>query len=86
VGVGEVLVLVGMRVFHSGRKIGMRMGVVSIVMAMPVLMGLGVDELSVAASRVGLVRQRVRELSYARERVAAKELLDEARDARRERV
>ena len=54
--------------------------------AMPVLMGLGVDELSVAASRVGLVRQRVRELSYARERVAAKELLDEARDARRERV
>jgi len=39
VGVGEGLVLVGMRVFHSGRKIGMRMGVVSIVMAMPVLMG-----------------------------------------------
>ena len=31
--------LVGMGMFHSGREIGMRMGVVSVVMAMPVLMG-----------------------------------------------
>jgi phosphoenolpyruvate-protein phosphotransferase len=54
--------------------------------AMPVLVGLGVDELSVAAARVGVVRQRVRDLSYAAARGEAGRLLDEAGDARRERV
>jgi phosphoenolpyruvate-protein phosphotransferase len=54
--------------------------------AMPVLVGLGVDELSVAAARVGLVRQRVRELSYSAARGEAEKLLHEAGDTRRERV
>jgi hypothetical protein len=45
-----------------------------------------VDELSVAAARVGVVRQRVRDLSYAAARGEAGRLLDEAGDARRERV
>jgi multiphosphoryl transfer protein len=53
---------------------------------LPVLVGLGVDELSVAAARVGDVRQWVRELDYATCRNAARQLLDEAAHARRERV
>jgi phosphoenolpyruvate-protein phosphotransferase len=48
--------------------------------AMPVLVGLGVDELSVAAARVGLVRQRVRELSYAGARDEAERLLHQSGD------
>jgi len=43
--------------------------------AMPILVGLGVDELSAAAARVGEVRQSVREMSYATGRQAAKALL-----------
>jgi phosphoenolpyruvate-protein phosphotransferase len=54
--------------------------------AMPVLVGLGVDELSVAAARVGLVRQRVRELTYGAARGEAEKLLHEAGDTRRECV
>jgi phosphoenolpyruvate-protein phosphotransferase len=54
--------------------------------AMPVLVGLGVDELSVAAARVGLVRQWVRDLDFATARKEAEKLLHEAGDARRERV
>ncbi|TMD26798.1 MAG: phosphoenolpyruvate--protein phosphotransferase [Chloroflexi bacterium] len=53
---------------------------------LPVLVGLGVDELSVAAARVGEVRQWVRELDYATCRNAARQLLDEAAHARGERV
>ena len=53
---------------------------------MPVLVGLGVDELSVAAARVGQVRQWIRELDHSSCRQAAAELLDEARHAGRERV
>jgi len=53
---------------------------------LPVLVGLGVDELSVAAARVGEVRQWVRELDYATCRDAARRLLDEAAHAGRERV
>jgi phosphoenolpyruvate-protein kinase (PTS system EI component) len=46
--------------------------------AMPILVGLGVDELSVAAARVGQVRQWIRELDYADCREAAgRTLLDE---------
>ena len=40
-------------------------------MAMPLLVGLGVDELSVGAARVGEVRCRVRELSHAAASAAA---------------
>jgi phosphoenolpyruvate-protein phosphotransferase len=50
--------------------------------AMPALIGLGADELSVAAARVGEVRQRVRELSFATCVNEATKLLDEARDTR----
>jgi phosphoenolpyruvate-protein kinase (PTS system EI component) len=45
--------------------------------AMPILVGLGVDELSAAAARVGEVRQWVREMSYAASRQAAEDLLRE---------
>jgi phosphoenolpyruvate-protein kinase (PTS system EI component) len=53
---------------------------------MPVLVGLGVDELSVAAARVGQVRQWVRELDFVECRERAERLLDETRDASRQRV
>jgi phosphoenolpyruvate-protein kinase (PTS system EI component) len=52
--------------------------------AMPVLVGLGVDELSVAAARVGEVRESIRGLTYADSRDAAeKRLLDQPADAGR---
>ena len=54
--------------------------------AMSVLVGLGVDELSVAAARVGVVRQWVREMRYATSRRQSQKLLDEAGHASRERV
>lgn len=46
--------------------------------AMPVLVGLGVDELSVAAARVGLVRERIRELGFASCRESSEKLLHQA--------
>lgn len=54
--------------------------------AMPVLVGLGVDELSVAAARVGQVRQWVRELDLVECQQRAARLLDETRDASHQRV
>jgi phosphoenolpyruvate-protein kinase (PTS system EI component) len=54
--------------------------------AMPILVGLGVDELSAAAARVGEVRQWVREMSYGASRQAAEALLNEGSHAGRERV
>ena len=49
---------------------------------MPILVGLGVDELSVAAARVGEVRQSIRELDFKASREAARKgLLDQAADA-----
>ena len=54
--------------------------------AMPILVGLGVDELSAAAARVGEVRRWVREMSYAASRKAAKGLLRERSHAGRERI
>jgi phosphoenolpyruvate-protein phosphotransferase len=53
---------------------------------MPVLVGLGVDELSVAAARVGQVREWVRGLDYATAAKASELLLRESRDTSRERV
>jgi phosphoenolpyruvate-protein phosphotransferase len=56
--------------------------------AMPVMVGLGADELSVAAARVGEVRQWIRELSFAACREASRKrlLLGESADATRQRV
>jgi phosphoenolpyruvate-protein kinase (PTS system EI component) len=54
--------------------------------AMPILVGLGVDELSVAAARVGQVRQWIRELDYADCREAGRTLLDEVGHTRGQRV
>lgn len=54
--------------------------------AMSVLVGLGVDELSVAAARVGLVRQWVRELTFSECETRARSLLDEAGHASRQRI
>jgi phosphoenolpyruvate-protein kinase (PTS system EI component) len=55
--------------------------------AMPILVGLGASELSVAAARVGEVRERVRALRYDEcEKLAAAALLGQVADARRERV
>jgi phosphoenolpyruvate-protein kinase (PTS system EI component) len=54
--------------------------------AMPILVGLGVDELSVAAARVGEVRKWIRGLSFTACREAAeKRLLDQAAHATRKR-
>jgi phosphocarrier protein FPr len=49
--------------------------------AMPILVGLGVDELSAAAARVGEVRQAIRELSFATARKDAEQLLAEGSHA-----
>jgi phosphoenolpyruvate-protein kinase (PTS system EI component) len=54
--------------------------------AMHLLVGLGVDELSVAAARVGQVRQWVRELSFRECREESEKLLHEAGHADRERL
>jgi phosphoenolpyruvate-protein kinase (PTS system EI component) len=55
--------------------------------AMPILIGLGVDELSVAAARVGEVRKWVRGLNFEASRKASeKRLLDEPPDAARQRL
>jgi len=53
---------------------------------MPILIGLGVDELSVAAARVGLVRQLVRELDFVACEKEAEKLLHQAGHASRQRV
>jgi phosphoenolpyruvate-protein phosphotransferase len=54
--------------------------------AMPILVGLGVNELSVAAARVGAVRESIRGLDFAACREAAEKLLlDQAADAARKR-
>ena len=50
--------------------------------AMPILVGFGVDELSVAAARVGEVRRSIRELDFAECRESSElSLLDEPADA-----
>jgi phosphoenolpyruvate-protein phosphotransferase len=53
--------------------------------AMPILVGLGVDELSVAAARVGEVRKWIRGLELSASREAASRLLDQPADAGRKR-
>ena len=86
---GRVLTLVGQTV-RAARAGGIPVDVcgeaASDARALPVMVGFGVDELSVAPARVGQVRQWVRELDYAACAREAEKLLDEARDTRRERV
>jgi len=53
--------------------------------AMPIMIGLGADELSVAAARVGEVRQRIRDGNFATFRAASEKLLlDQPADAARQ--
>jgi multiphosphoryl transfer protein len=54
--------------------------------SLPVMVGFGVDELSVAAARVGQVRQWIRELSYESARAEARSLLGQAGHASGESV
>jgi phosphoenolpyruvate-protein phosphotransferase len=54
--------------------------------SLPIMVGLGADELSVAAARVGQVRQWIRDLSFESSRRESERLLHEARHAGRERV
>ncbi len=54
---------------------------------MPMLVGLGVDELSVAAARVGEVRRWIRGLDFAASRADSEEwLLDQPADAAGKRL
>jgi phosphoenolpyruvate-protein kinase (PTS system EI component) len=76
---------------RSARKAGIPVDVcgeaASDETAMSIMIGFGVDELSVAAARVGEVRQRIRELMFADcETLAAASLLSQVADAGRERV
>jgi multiphosphoryl transfer protein len=75
---------------RSGRAAGITVDVCgeagSDPMTMPILVGLGVDELSVAAARVGQVRQWVRELDFATCQEESRKLLHEAGHTGRERI
>jgi phosphoenolpyruvate-protein kinase (PTS system EI component) len=73
---------------RAGREAGIPVDVcgeaASDAVAMPILVGLAVDELSVAAARVGVVRESIRGLSFAASREAAeKRLLGQPADAAR---
>ena len=75
---------------RAGRSAGIPVDVcgeaASDAIAMPILVGLGVDELSVAAARVGEVRESIRGLDFAASReVAENRLLDQPADAARQR-
>jgi multiphosphoryl transfer protein len=78
------------KTMRAGRRAGIPVDVcgeaASDPIAMPVLVGLGVDELSVAAARVGEVRKWIRGLDFASCRKAAEDrLLDQPADAGRQR-
>lgn len=86
---GRVLSLIA-RTMRAARAADIRVDVcgeaASDAHALQVMVGLGADELSVAPARVGLVRQWIRELTYADAVKRSEALLDEAGHARRERV
>jgi phosphocarrier protein FPr len=76
---------------RAGREAGIPVDVcgeaASDASAMPIMVGLGANELSVAAARVGEVRARVRAMSFEDcEKLAARSLLGEVADAGRKRV
>ncbi|TMD79318.1 MAG: hypothetical protein E6I82_00060, partial [Chloroflexi bacterium] len=54
--------------------------------SLPIIIGLGTDELSVAAARVGQVRQWVRELDFAECRRRSEALLGQSGHTSRQRV
>ncbi len=71
---------------RAGRAAGIPVDVcgeaASDAVAMSIMIGLGADELSVAAARVGEVRQRIRDAEFATFRTEAEKLLlDQAADA-----
>lgn len=73
---------------RAGHKAGVPVDVcgeaASDAVAMPIMIGLGADELSVAAARVGEVRQRIREADFETVRTESeKRLLDQAAHAGR---
>lgn len=73
-----VLRLIGMTVeaAHAhGRWVGVCGELASDMLAVPVLVGLGVDELSVSARAIPLVKARVRELDFASSRALAQRAL-----------
>jgi phosphoenolpyruvate-protein kinase (PTS system EI component) len=76
---------------RAGREAGIPVDVcgeaASDAAAMPILVGLGASELSVAAARVGEVRERARALRFDNcEKLAAEALLGQVADAGRERA
>ena len=86
----RVLRLIDMTV-RAGRDAGIPVDVcgeaASDPIAMPILVGLGANELSVAAARVGEVRENIRSLTFAScKELAAEALLGQVADAGRERV
>jgi len=73
---------------RAGRSAGIPVDVcgeaASDAVAMPIMIGLGADELSVAAARVGEVRQRIRDAEFVAFRnESEKRLLDQPADAAR---
>ena len=73
---------------RAGRAAGIPVDVcgeaASDAVAMPIMIGLGADELSVAAARVGEVRQRIRDGEFAAfQAESEKRLLDQPADAAR---
>jgi phosphoenolpyruvate-protein kinase (PTS system EI component) len=85
----RVLSLIDMTL-RAGRDAGIPVDVcgeaASDSVAMPILIGLGASELSVAAARVGEVRERVRTLEFEECEKLAVGLLGKAADAGRKRV
>jgi phosphoenolpyruvate-protein kinase (PTS system EI component) len=76
---------------RAGREAGIPVDVcgeaASDATAMPIMVGLGADELSVAAARVGEVRERVRNLRFDDcETLSAEALLGKVADAGRKGV
>lgn len=75
----SVLALIGETVSGaagSGCWVGVCGGIASDPLAVPVLVGLGVDELSVSVPAIPAIKARVRELSYDECRRAAEDVLD----------
>jgi phosphoenolpyruvate-protein kinase (PTS system EI component) len=86
----RVLRLIDMTM-RAGRDAGIPVDVcgeaASDPIAMPILVGLGANELSVATARVGEVRKNIRSLTFAScQQLAAEALLGQVADAGRERV
>ncbi|MDV7214098.1 phosphoenolpyruvate--protein phosphotransferase, partial [Azotobacter beijerinckii] len=74
----SVLRLIGMTVeaaHAEGKWVGVCGELASDMLAVPLLVGLGVDELSVSARSIALVKARVRELDFAHSRTLAQRAL-----------